>query len=109
MLLLPSWLTVQPPANEKLTGTAKSAEAKLEVIPGLADGETATGEGVVTAADGSAAAAGAVVTTAAGVGVPTVPPQAASAITVAHARPIARIGKRGRCIRVTSRVSRDRR
>jgi hypothetical protein len=53
MMLWTSVVTVQPPANEKLTGTAKASEVNVA----LTTGEAAAADGVVVAAEGEAALA----------------------------------------------------
>ena len=76
-MLRTSFVTAQPPANEKLMGTAKTAEVNV------ASDEGAAAEGEVVAPRGVAVAEGEVVA--------VVPPQAATAIKVADTSPMRRL------------------
>ena len=98
------FITLHPPANEKLTGTANAVEVNLESGPRLTSGEAAAAEGLVIAAEGEAAAPEGVVVVDAGGVAGLVPPQAASAIKVAQQNPIEGRCERVRCIWAASTV-----
>ena len=98
------FITLHPPANEKLTGTANAVEVNLESGPRLTSGEAAAAEGLVIAAEGEAAAPEGVVVVDAGEVAGLVPPQAASAIKVAQQNPIEGRCERVRCIWAASTV-----
>ena len=106
MMLWTLFITLQPPANEKLMGTAKAVEVNLEFGPRLTSGEAAAAEGLVIAAEGEAAAAEVLVAAAAvGVVVAPEPPQAANATNMAETSPIESKRECVRCMPVTSRVT----